>query len=104
MSNKPGAPISSAKPVFGKAVDVTITVCVETTICVNAAPTVPVAGFDVGEAVAVAWAMTGVFVGGTVFVTAAVLVSACTAEVAVSPAWMVAACAVACCSAVASVC
>jgi len=35
-----------------------------------------VAGFDVGEMVAVAAAMTGVFVGGSVDVTAAAWVSA----------------------------
>ena len=77
--------MSSAKPVFGNAVEVAITVWVETAICVNAAATVAVAGFSVGDAVAVACAMTGVFEGGTVFVTAAVRVRALAREVAVNP-------------------
>jgi hypothetical protein len=85
ISSRPGAPTSSAKPVLGKAVDVAMTVCVETAICVNAAATVIVAGSCVGEEVAVACAMTGVFVGGTVFVTAAVCVRACTTAVEVNP-------------------
>ena len=70
----PGIPTSSAKPVLGKAVEVGMTVCVETASCVNAAATVAVAGSGVGESVAVAWATTGVFVGGSVEVTAAVSV------------------------------
>jgi len=44
---KPGAPYSSTKPVLGSAVEVAMTVCVETAICVKAAPTVAVAGFGV---------------------------------------------------------
>ena len=68
----PGAPISSAKPVLGKAVDVGMIVCVELAIWVKAAPRVAVAGLDVAVSVAVACAITGVFVGGTVLVTAAV--------------------------------
>ena len=78
IANMPGRPMSSAKPVFGNAVEVAITVsvvCVEAVeaaaIWVNAAPTVAVAGFCVGEAVMVAWAITGVLVGATVFVTPA---------------------------------
>ena len=96
-ANMPGRPISSAKPVFGNAVEVAITVsvvCVEAVeaaaIWVNAAPTVAVAGFEVGEAVTVAWAITGVFVGATVFVTAAAWVSAWLSAFCVSPAAMVA--------------
>ena len=76
-SIKPGAPKSSTKPVLGSAVEVGIMVCVETAIWVKAAPTVAVAGFDVAVNVAVASAITGVFVGGTVFVTAAVWVRFC---------------------------
>ena len=68
----PDAPRSSAKPVFGSAVEVAIIVWVETASCVKAAATVTVAGAEVGEAVAVASAMTGVFVG--VLVTVAVTV------------------------------
>ena len=90
----PGRPISSAKPVFGNAVAVAITVNVVTVaacaIWVNAAPTVAVAGFSVGEAVAVAWAITGVFVGGSVGVTAAAWVSAWLSAFWVRPATMVA--------------
>lgn len=85
-----GMPTSSAKPVLGKAVDVGITVWVVLAICVNAAPTVAVAGtfgvkvgplgVTVGApgvpAVLVAWAMTGVLVGGRVAVAPAVAVSA----------------------------
>ncbi len=45
-----GMPTSSAKPVLGKAVDVGITVWVVLAICVNAAPSVTVAGtFGVTE-------------------------------------------------------
>ena len=47
-------------------------VWVEFAIWVKAAPSVAVAGLDVAVSVAVAWAITGVLVGGTVFVTAAV--------------------------------
>ena len=72
MANMPGIPTSSAKPVFGNAVEVGMIVCVDTAICVNAAATVAVAGFGVGLRVLVATAMTGVFVGGRVGVTAAV--------------------------------
>ena len=73
----PDAPRSSAKPVLGSAVEVGMIVCVETAICVKAAATVAVAGSDVTVNVAVASAMTGVFVGGTVSVTAAVWVRFC---------------------------
>ena len=66
--------MSSAKPVLGNAVDVGMIVCVETAIWVKAAATVTVAGLDVAVNVAVASAITGVLVGGTVFVTAAVCV------------------------------
>ena len=97
IANMPGRPISSAKPVFGNAVDVAITVsvvCVEAVeaaaIWVNAAPTVAVAGFEVGETVAVAWAMTGVFVGGSVAVTAAAWVNAWLSAFWVKPAAIVA--------------
>ena len=65
MMSMPGMPISSAKPVVGKAVEVGMIVCVETASWVKAAATVTVAGADVGEEVTVASAMTGVFVGGT---------------------------------------
>ena len=92
----PGAPNSSMKPVLGRAVEVAIIVCVEMAICVNAAPTVAVAGFCVADVVGVAWAMTGVSVGSGVFVTPAVWVRATTAAVCVNPTWMVAACSVAC--------
>ena len=85
MNIKAGAPRSSAIPVFGNAVDVAMIVCVETAICVNAAATVAVAGFSVGEGVVVGWAMTGVFVGGRVFVTAAVAVNAWARAVEVNP-------------------
>lgn len=58
--NMAGIPASSAKPVLGSAVDVGMTVSVvcgaevcEAEICVNAAPTVAVAGFDVREGVTV---------------------------------------------------
>ena len=78
---KPGAPTSSAKPVLGRAVEVGMIVCVETASWVKAAATVTVAGAGVGEEVTVASAMTGVSVGGTVFVTAAVCVEACAAAV-----------------------
>ena len=54
MIRRPEAPMSSAKPVFGSAVDVTITVPVETAIWVKAAATVAVAGSGVGEEVLVA--------------------------------------------------
>jgi hypothetical protein len=43
-------------------------VCVETAIWVKAAPTVAVAALAVGLGVRVASAITGVLVGGTVFV------------------------------------
>ena len=69
---KPDAPRSSAKPVLGSAVDVGIMVWVELASWVKAAATVTVAGAGDGEGVKVASAITGVFVGGTVFVTAAV--------------------------------
>lgn len=74
--SKPGIPTSSAKPVLGRAVEVGMIVCVETAICVKAAPTVAVAGFAVALIVALACATTGVFVGGTVEVTPDVAVSA----------------------------
>lgn len=88
--NIPGIPTSSAKPVLGNAVEVGMTVWVVLAICVNAAPSVTVAGtFGVkvgplGVAVAapgvpavlVARAMTGVLVGGSVAVAPAVAVSA----------------------------
>ena len=54
MASMPGMPTSSAKPVFGRAVEVGITVCVDTASWVNAAATVAVAGSAVGETVAVA--------------------------------------------------
>ena len=54
MASMPGIPTSSAKPVFGRAVEVGITVCVDTASWVNAAATVAVAGSAVGETVAVA--------------------------------------------------
>ena len=85
----PGPPTSSAKPVFGKAVEVGKIVCVELAIWVKAAPRVAVAGLDVAVSVAVACAMTGVLVGGTVFVTAAVCVRAWASAVCVNPAWIV---------------
>jgi hypothetical protein len=68
----PGAPTSSAKPVFGSAVEVGMTVWVEPATMVSPAEIVTVAGLVVAVNVAVAAAMTGVLVGGTVFVTAAV--------------------------------
>ena len=53
-ANIPGSPTSSAKPVLGKAVDVGMTVCVETASWVKAAATVAVAGSGDGEIVTVA--------------------------------------------------
>jgi hypothetical protein len=76
-ANMPGNPTSSANPVAGRAVVVGMTVFVETASCVNAAATVAVAGSGDGVGVSVAWATTGVFVGGNVIVTAAVNVWAC---------------------------
>lgn len=81
--NRLGIPTSSAKPVLGKAVEVGMKVWVVLAICVNAAPTVAVAGaFGVGDGapgvppgVSVAWATTGVLVGGSVFVAPAVAVN-----------------------------
>ena len=52
----------------------------------KAAPTVAVAGFCVAVKVTVGWAITGVLVGGTVFVTAAVNVKFCATAVCVYPA------------------
>jgi len=92
---KPGAPISSAKPVLGKAVDVGMIVCVEFAIWVKAAPKVTVAGLAVAVNVDVASAITGVLVGGTVLVIAvamAVCVSACERAAWVTPAWIVTCC------------
>ena len=72
ISIKPGAPTSSAKPVLGSAVEVGMTVWVVFATWVRPAAIVTVAGAGVGEEVAVASAITGVLVGGTVGVTAAV--------------------------------
>ena len=88
----PGRPTSSAKPVFGRAVEVGMIVCVDTAICVKAAPTVAVAGFGVGLSVAVGWAITGVVVGGSVEVAAEVWVKAAACAVCVNPAAMTVSC------------
>ena len=77
ITARPGPPNSSAMPVAGSAVDVAMTVCVETAIWVNAAATVAVAGSSVGEGVAVASAITGVLVGRGVSVGCAACVCAC---------------------------
>ena len=73
-SINPGTPKSSAKPVLGSAVEVGMIVCVELASWVKAAATVTVAGAGEAVNVDVASAMTGVLVGGTVLVTAAVCV------------------------------
>ena len=78
--------MSSAKPVFGNAVDVGMTVWVVFATCVRPAAIVTVAGAEVGEEVAVAAAITGVLDGGTVLVTAAVCVWFWEMSVCVTPA------------------
>ena len=68
MTNIPGSPYSSAKPVFGNAVDVGTIVNCAAAACVSAAATVAVMGFDVaragsGVSVLVPKATTSVAVG-----------------------------------------